>query len=68
MPLVAAPVEVPRREAVPARAPAGSPRPPVLPPRGPRPAMEAYRPGDDDQYDIPAFLRLRGGPQKGMPE
>jgi cell division protein FtsZ len=68
MPLASAPMAAPRRETVPARAPAGPPRPPVLPPRAPRPATEAYRPGDEDQYDIPAFLRLRGGPHNGVPE
>ncbi len=61
-----APVEKPRREVVPARAPSGSaipPRPPPLPlpPRSRERAGEGFKPGDEDQYDIPAFLRLRGG-------
>jgi cell division protein FtsZ len=58
------PVEVTRREAVKvaaASAVGAPPRPPPLPSR-PRPAVgEGFKPGDEDQYDIPAFLRLRGG-------
>jgi cell division protein FtsZ len=44
------------------------PRPPPLPSR-PRPPLsgEGFKPGDEDQYDIPAFLRLRGG-VGGAPE
>ncbi len=55
-------VEAPRRETVPARAPAGPPRPPPLPARARERerAPDAFKPGGDDQYDIPAFLRLRG--------
>ena len=52
-----------------ATAAAPPPRPPPMPSRGrervPEPA--AFRPGDEDQYDIPAFLRLRGG-QGGVQE
>ena len=63
------PVEVPRREVVPARAPViVPPRAPAVPARARdhRAAGEGFRPGDEDQYDIPAFLRLRG--QNGVPE
>ena len=66
IPLVAAPAEAPRREPAPARAQAAAPRPPSLPPRG-RAGMDGFRAGDEDQYDIPAFLRLRSG-QNGVPE
>jgi cell division protein FtsZ len=61
-------VETPRREVVPARAPVTvGARPPA--PARPRERLapsEAFRPGDEDQYDIPAFLRLRG--QNGVTE
>ena len=65
----AAPVEVPRRETV--KVASGGPvppRPPAIPSRA-RPPMsgEGFKPGDEDQYDIPAFLRLRNG-QTGIPE
>jgi cell division protein FtsZ len=58
------PAAVPvRLTAAMATAAAPPPRPPPMPSRGreriPEPA--AFRPGDEDQYDIPAFLRLRGG-------
>jgi cell division protein FtsZ len=67
MPLVATPVEAPRREVVPARVPgAVPPRAPLAPPRPRERAAEGFRAGDEDQYDIPAFLRLRG--QNGVPE
>jgi len=35
------------------------PRPPPLPNTRGRLGGEAFKPGDEDQYDIPAFLRLR---------
>jgi cell division protein FtsZ len=58
------PVEVHRREreTVKVTAPSGGvpPRPSPLPSH-PRAASEGFKPGDEDQYDIPAFLRLRGG-------
>jgi len=65
----AAPVEVPRRETV--KVASGGPvppRPPAIPSRA-RPPMsgEGFKPGDEDQYDIPAFLRLRNG-HTGTPE
>ncbi|MFL5261486.1 MAG: cell division protein FtsZ [Anaeromyxobacteraceae bacterium] len=55
----------PRRELVPRAVPAvatAAPKPPPLPAR-PRERLDpsAFKPGDEDQYDIPAFLRLRGG-------
>jgi cell division protein FtsZ len=61
------PRPVEKREVVPARAVAGTPpKPPPLPARA-RERMDpaAFKPGDEDQYDIPAFLRLRGG-QNGL--
>jgi cell division protein FtsZ len=67
-----APVEVQKREVVSARVPSGIAAPPRPPPL-PMPARtrerggEGFRPGDEDQYDIPAFLRLRGG-QGSVPE
>jgi cell division protein FtsZ len=64
---VAEPRPVEKREVVPARAVAGAPpKPPPLPARA-RERMDpaAFKPGDEDQYDIPAFLRLRGG-QNGL--
>ncbi|WP_176064469.1 cell division protein FtsZ [Anaeromyxobacter diazotrophicus] len=64
-----APAEAPRREPVKvASGAAAPPRPPPIPSRT-RPAMspDGFKPSDDDQYDIPAFLRLRGG-QTGLPE
>jgi len=54
-PLPAEPRPQPRREPAPAAAPAPQ-RTPVSIRREPA----VYRPGDEDQYDIPAFLR-RGG-------
>ncbi len=67
-----APVEATKREVVPARVPSGMavpPRPPPLPmpARARERGGEGFRPGDEDQYDIPAFLRLRGG-QGNVPE
>ncbi len=66
-----APVEVQKREVVSARVPSGiaAPRPPPLPmpARSRERGAEGFRPGDEDQYDIPAFLRLRGG-QGNVPE
>ena len=67
-----APIEVPRRDVVHARVPSGiavPPRPPPLPmpARARDRAGEGFKPGDEDQYDIPAFLRLRGG-QGSVPE
>jgi cell division protein FtsZ len=60
----ARPVE-PRRESVPRAVPAvatAAPKPPPLPARArERLDPSAFKPGDEDQYDIPAFLRLRGG-------
>jgi cell division protein FtsZ len=57
------PVEVVRREPakVPAAASGGPPHPPPLPSRPRAAPGEGFKPGDEDQYDIPAFLRLRGG-------
>ena len=63
------PVEVVRREretvkvtASAGGAPTRPPPLPVAPVIRPRAAAgEGFRPGDEDQYDIPAFLRLRGG-------
>jgi cell division protein FtsZ len=55
-------VEAPRRETV--KVASGGPVPPRAPPipSRTRPLTgEAYKAGDEDQYDIPAFLRLRGG-------
>jgi cell division protein FtsZ len=51
-----------RRGAAPAHAPVSAPpRAPVIPPRRERPSGgEGFRAEDEDQYDIPAFLRLRG--------
>jgi cell division protein FtsZ len=69
-PVVVAPVEVPRREVVPARAPVvvtAPPRPPPIPARARERIPEGFKPADEDQYDIPAFLRLRSG-QNGVPE
>ncbi|HTT71547.1 MAG TPA: cell division protein FtsZ [Anaeromyxobacteraceae bacterium] len=63
----AAPAEAPRREPVPVRVAAAPPRPPPLPARTRERHPESYKPGEEDQYDIPAFLRLRGG-QGGQPE
>ncbi|MFL5300274.1 MAG: cell division protein FtsZ [Anaeromyxobacteraceae bacterium] len=55
----------PRRELVPRAVPAvatAAPKPPPLPARSrERLDPSAFKPGDEDQYDIPAFLRLRGG-------
>jgi cell division protein FtsZ len=68
-PSMAKPVEAPKRETVPARVTASvsvPPRPPPIPPRV-RERGEAFNPAEEDQYDIPAFLRLRGG-QTGVPE
>jgi cell division protein FtsZ len=60
-------VEAPRRELVPARAPATvSARPPAPPRPRERIPGDGFRAGDEDQYDIPAFLRLRG--QNGVTE
>ncbi|HUK65254.1 MAG TPA: cell division protein FtsZ [Anaeromyxobacteraceae bacterium] len=59
------PAEAPRREAVPVRV-ASPPRPPPLPAKSRERHTESYKPGEEDQYDIPAFLRLRGG--QGVPE
>jgi cell division protein FtsZ len=55
-------VETPRREVVPARAPVTVGARPAAParPRERIGASDGFRPGDEDQYDIPAFLRLRG--------
>ena len=64
-PAMTSPVEAPRREPVLARTPAGPPRPPAMAPRAREPV--AFRSGEEDQYDIPAFLRLRNG-QRGVPE
>jgi cell division protein FtsZ len=64
------PATVPvRLTAAMAAAAAPPPRPPPMPTRGRErvPEPPAFRPGDEDQYDIPAFLRLRGG-QGGVPE
>jgi cell division protein FtsZ len=64
------PVEAPKRETVPARVSSGiavPPRPPPIPARVRERGGDGFRPGDDDQYDIPAFLRLRGG-QNPAPE
>jgi cell division protein FtsZ len=66
---LASTAEAPRRETV--KVANGGPvpsRPPTIPPRT-RPPLsgEGFKPGDEDQYDIPAFLRLRGG-QTGIPE
>jgi hypothetical protein len=61
------PRPVEKREVVPARAVAGTPpKPPPLPARA-RERMDAagFKAIDEDQYDIPAFLRLRGG-QNGL--
>jgi cell division protein FtsZ len=74
-PATTAPVEPARRETVKVTVPGGAPQPPRPPPlparareRGALPAAgEGFRPGDEDQYDIPAFLRLRNG-QGGLPE
>jgi cell division protein FtsZ len=60
-----------KREVVPVRAAAAAvapPKPPPLPARA-RERLDpaAFKPGDEDQYDIPAFLRLRGG-QGGVAE
>ena len=54
-------VELPRRETVRVGVSAGAvpPRPPALPSSRGRLGGEAFKPGDEDQYDIPAFLRLR---------
>jgi cell division protein FtsZ len=70
---VATPTIEPRREAVPTRAPVPAtvaPKtvaPPVRsalvktrPAERPPMASDAFSVGDEDQYDIPAFLRLRG--------
>jgi hypothetical protein len=38
-----------------------------MPARARERGIEGFRPGDEDQYDIPAFLRLRGG-QGNVPE
>jgi cell division protein FtsZ len=68
-PAAMAPVEVGKREVVQARAGngmAGGRSSPVAP-RAQRVTGEAFKPGDEDQYDIPAFLRLRGG-QDGVLE
>ena len=56
-----APVELPKRETVRVGVSAGAvpPRPPALPSSRGRLGGEAFKPGDEDQYDIPAFLRLR---------
>jgi cell division protein FtsZ len=65
----AAPIEAPRRETVPARAAASvaaPPRPAPIPPRARERGGEPFKLGEEDQYDIPAFLRLRG--QSGVPE
>ncbi len=53
-------VELPKRETVKVGVSPGAvpPRPPALPSRG-RLGGEGFKPGDEDQYDIPAFLRLR---------
>ncbi len=67
VPVVTPPVEVTRRDPGPARVAAAPAHAQVLPPRRERPAGgEGYRAEDEDQYDIPAFLRLRG--QSGAPE
>ncbi len=58
-------VPMPTREPVPARVAPTAPRAPALPQRARPP--EAFHAADDDQYDIPAFLRLRAGPN-GAPE
>jgi cell division protein FtsZ len=66
---VAAPVEAPRREVVPVRATATAAQPRPAAPARPREraaTAEGFKPGDEDQYDIPAFLR-RGG-QNVIPE
>jgi cell division protein FtsZ len=64
-PMAARPAEPPRHESAPRTVPAvatGAPKPPPLPAR-PRERIDpaSFKPGDEDQYDIPAFLRLRGG-------
>ena len=60
----APPVEAPRRETVPARvngaSAASATRPPPVPARPRDRVAESFRSSDDDQYDIPAFMR-RGG-------
>ena len=71
-PSAAATVELPRRETVKVSVPGSAQQPPRAPPLPARTrergaAGDGFRPGDEDQYDIPAFLRLRGG-QGGVPE
>ncbi|HEX9290474.1 MAG TPA: cell division protein FtsZ [Anaeromyxobacteraceae bacterium] len=71
-PSAAAAVELPRRETVKVSVPGSAQQPPRAPPLPARTreraaAGDGFRPGDEDQYDIPAFLRLRGG-QGGVPE
>ena len=70
-PSLNASVEAPKRETVPVRVSGSNavpPRPPPIPPRArERGADAAFSPGEEDQYDIPAFLRLRGS-QNGAPE
>lgn len=42
-------------------------RPPPVPVRPRERSLTEFRPGTEDEYDIPAFLRLRGG-HNGVPE
>jgi cell division protein FtsZ len=62
------PRHVEKREVVRVAASSAPPKPPPMP-AGARPRIEpaAFKPSEDDQYDIPAFLRLRGG-QGGVVE
>ena len=53
-------VELPRRETVKVGvSPGAVPPAPCPPPSRGRLGGEGFKPGDEDRYDIPAFLRLR---------